>query len=318
MTNRQEALDEITAIAARHGLTPDEIVDALQPPSGDTAPTQRHKSSQVATIFGYIGGIFVFAGIAAFISMQWEVMGSAARIIVTLGSGFAAIVMALTALGDERYRRASTPLFLIAAALQPTGMLVTFHEYSTGGDPLHAVLATTTAMAAQYGAIFWKARRDSTLFITLFFMTGLFWTAFELLEVDGEWAAVVIGCSLLSVMYGIGKGPHAVVTPFWYFVGSVHLFAGSFEILEDSPMEVLYLAITCFMVYVSVVTRSRTLLLASTLAMLGYIGYFTSEHFANTLGWPIALIIFGLAMIGAGALAFRINRKYIHTNTSTS
>jgi hypothetical protein len=171
-------------------------------------------------------------------------------------------------------------------------------------------------MVAQYGAIFWKTRRDSALFVTLFFMTGLCWTAFELLNVDGEWAAVLIGCSLLCVSYGIGRGPHAVITPFWYFVGSVHLLAGSFDLLEGTPIEVLYLAIACFMIYVSVVTRSRALLLTSTLAMLGYIGYFTSEHFENVLGWPIALIIFGLAMIGAGALAFRINRKYLQTSTS--
>jgi len=41
----------------------------------------------------------------------------------------------------------------------------------------------------------------------------------------------------------------------------------------------------------SVKVKSRTLLLVSTFALLGYLGYFTNQYFADILGWPIALII---------------------------
>jgi len=52
-------------------------------------------------------------------------------------------------------------------------------------------------------------------------------------------------------------------------------------------------------------------LLVGTLAMLIYIGYYTAEHFANTVGWPIALVIIGIALIGLSALAVRLNNQYI-------
>jgi len=45
--------------------------------------------------------------------------------------------------------------------------------------------------------------------------------------------------------------------------------------------------------------------------MLIYIGYYTAEHFANTVGWPIALVIIGIALIGLSALAVRLNNQYI-------
>ena len=67
-------------------------------------------------------------------------------------------------------------------------------------------------------------------------------------------------------------------------------------------------------VYLSVTLHSRTLLFVATAAILAYTGWFTSEHFADSVGWPIALIIFGLLMIGLSALAFRIDRDYVRVS----
>jgi hypothetical protein len=56
-------------------------------------------------------------------------------------------------------------------------------------------------------------------------------------------------------------------------------------------------------------------LIVGTLSMLSYIGYYTAEHFANTVGWPIALVIVGIALIGVSSLAVRLNNKYIKSNS---
>ncbi len=313
MTSRQDALEQIRVIAQRHGLTPEEITAAIQAQAqgGQTGAT--NKSGLIAKLFSYIGGIFVFAGIGTFIAMQWEHMASPARVVITLGSGFAAFLMGLAAMRDERYRRAATPLFLIAAVLEPTGMMVVFHEYAANSDPLHQVLATTSALAVQFGAAFRKGRDSALLFFALLFATGLCWAVFDLMEMDGEWAAVAVGVSLLSIAYGIDKTPFAAITPFWYLAGSIHFFIGAFDVLEGTAVEVLYLGICCFMIYVSVVCRSRQLLVTSTAAMLFYIGYFTNENFADVVGWPIAMILLGLAMLGLGAMAFKINQKYLQS-----
>jgi hypothetical protein len=86
---------------------------------------------------------------------------------------------------------------------------------------------------------------------------------------------------------------------------------GFFDAVEDSPIEVLFLAVASGVVYVSVLLHSRTLLTVATLAILAYTGYFTSEHFADSIGWPISLVAFGLFMIGLSALALRIDRDYV-------
>jgi uncharacterized integral membrane protein len=43
---------------------------------------------------------------------------------------------------------------------------------------------------------------------------------------------------------------------------------------------------------------------------MGYIFKITSEYFASSLGWPLALIIAGFAIIGAAAGAISLRRKY--------
>lgn len=42
---------------------------------------------------------------------------------------------------------------------------------------------------------------------------------------------------------------------------------------------------------------------------MGYILKITSEYFADSLGWPLALMIAGFGMIGVGYLTVYIKRK---------
>ena len=72
--------------------------------------------SVVVSVLGFLGGTFVFAGIGVFVALQWDSMNSAARVIVTLGSGLSALVLALLSARDVRFGKATAPLLLVAAA----------------------------------------------------------------------------------------------------------------------------------------------------------------------------------------------------------
>ena len=130
-------------------------------------------------------------------------------------------------------------------------------------------------------------------------------------EINHNLIGTVIGTSLLCIAYALNNSRHAAIAPFWYFIGSVCLLGSVFDAVEHTPFELAYLGIVAFMIFLSTFVRSRTLLLVSTLAMLCYIGWFTEENFADTLGWPLALIIAGLALIGLGSMAVKLNNKYI-------
>ena len=88
-------------------------------------------------------------------------------------------------------------------------------------------------------------------------------------------------------------------------------FHGLFELVQRTAFELVFLAVACTGVFLSTYVRSRTLLFVCTIAILTYISYFTAEHFQDSLGWPLVLVVLGLAFISLSAIAMRINRRYI-------
>jgi hypothetical protein len=338
--DRAAALAEIARLARAHRLTLSDIASAtglgITTPEADAAveprpsilaspagvPNREAPSAPaggpasaprgvLVRALGFLGGTFVFAGVGVFIALQWDAMNTAARIIVTLGAGLAAFVLAALARRDPRFERAATPLYLTAAALEPVGMLVAFEEFGSGGDWRWAGLVTAAVMAIQFGLAFFVARRSTLLFVSVTFAMSALWTGLDLMDMDGGVMALTLGGTLVLSAIWADRQAHRDVTPPWYFVGAAAVLGGVFDLVESSPVEVIFVAAAASFVYLSVVVRSRTLLVVSILAILAYTGYFTAEHFADSIGWPLALVGFGLAMIGLSALAVRLDRRYV-------
>jgi len=308
MNSKQQALEKILKIANSNDLTVADIELAYKQVGG---AGNEHSSSLLSRILGYLGGTFVFAGLGIYMGLNWDVMNTAARIIITLGSGISAFIMAVVASGDERYSRVKTPLYLIAAALQPVGILVAIDEYSSGGDWHYAALLTAGIMVIQQAAVFWQKRDTTLLFTSLFFALWFFGVALDLVNADEEIIALILGISTLSLCIGLERTAYSGMTPFWYLAGSVMLLHGLFELVQHTAIELVFLAVSCGGVFLSTWVRSRTLLFVSTIAILAYISYFTHEHFQDSLGWPLVLILLGLIFIALSTIAMRINKRYI-------
>ncbi len=308
--NRQDALADIVTIARNNGLTAADISAALAV-AGSSADKTNSGSNMLKKIFGYIGGILILSGIGAFIGMFWDDMGSASRILVTLGLGFVVFIMGVASLNDERYRRAATPLFLIAAFLEPLGLMVMLEEFSSGGNVTQAVAFVSFLMLIQQGLIFWKKQVTVLALTSVFFFCAFFSALFKLIGMNYDFAGLIVSISLLCLTYRISRSPHAAIAPFWYFIGTFGLMFTAYDLLDDRNADILFLGLCAFTIYLSTAVRSRSILLIGTVSMLWYIGKFTAEHFANNVGWPIALILVGVLFLGIGSLAVRINNKYI-------
>jgi hypothetical protein len=308
VNSRDQALKRIAELAAEHGLGTDEILAAIDRKPADPA---RRSSNILARITAYLGGVFVLAGIAIFIGVQWDQFGSAARVLVTLGVGFTVFLFALATMKDDRFSGVTVPMLLIAALLQPTGIVVMINEYSRGGDPEHGLLFMCGVMLVQQLLTFLATKRTVLLFTSLFFGAAGLGTLGDILHVDFEVVCLALGIGLLLLAYAIDKTEHRVITPFWYFAGSVFFLYGAFDALEGSVIEILYFGIAAGVMYLGTVVRSRTLLFSSVIALMGFTGYFFRDSLANAFG----LIIMGFLLIGLSALAMTLNRKYIRSRS---
>jgi hypothetical protein len=302
---RDAALRQIAQLAIRHELDIDEIAAALH-----TGPTDRpaaRSTGVLARVLGYLGVILVLAGIALFVGMQWEQFTPAVRVLLTLGSGFAAYLFALATETDPRFARDTTPMLLVAALLQPTGIVVMLDEYSRGGKPEYGLLFMCITMFVQQFLTFLARRRTVLAFTSMFFGAAGFGVLCDILHVDFELVALALGIALTAVSYRLDRTVHRAITPFWYFAGSIFFLYGVFDVVDGTVFEIAFFGIAAAVMYLATVVRSRTLLFVSVIALTSFTGYYFRDSLANAFG----LIVLGLLLIGLSAFAMNLNRRYI-------
>ncbi|NOX26641.1 MAG: DUF2157 domain-containing protein [Gammaproteobacteria bacterium] len=363
VSDKPSALKKITQLMHRFDIASAEVETAFHA-SADSSVTidPRSKSDIAKTLFIYLGAIFILAGISAYVGMFWDSMGSAMRVLISLGVGYILFIVLISALHEKKYPRLILPLTLAPAFVMTSGWFVLIHEvFPQGNNWRTAVLAVLGVMALHQGALFSKYRITVLLFTTLFFVYGFMQVGLDRLGIPITYIAIVLGASLLLVGTKLEETSHRVLaepalliaicwlnaglfdfiagstSPNWaalivgvslmftayglqkteryprlaglgYFAGSIMLYSALFDLVYNTPLELLYLAATVSMLYVCVVLQSRLLLFTTVIAMLGFIGFYTAEHFANSLGWPVTLVLLGVIFLGVGTIAIKVRR----------
>ena len=306
--NREEALAEIVRIAKNHELKLNDIKSALNP----SIEQQTMESRQtVSTLLSTIGGILIFVGIYFFIAMQWNDINTFSRVLLTLGVGFCLFISAVSCDRVPGYGKAASPLYLMAALLQPVGLGIFFYEYSLMTNPIRCVLLISLMMLIQQGFTFFVTKRTELVVTSIIFGLLFFMAAFDLLFVPYRIAWLVISISLLCITWGINQSRYQAIAAPLFFIASLIFFIISFDILNSKPYELLFLGLSCFMIFLAILAHSRTLMINSTLAAIIYIGYFTAKHFPHTLGWPFTLILMGFILIFFSSMVIKLSRKYL-------
>lgn len=164
-------------------------------------------------------------------------------------------------------------------------------------------------VAVALGKTSQRVLTEPGLLIGIFWLNGGFFDQIAL-STSANWASLITGLCVMLTAYGLQKEAryHRLVG-LCYFIGSIIFYSGLFDLVQDTPVELLYLAVTAAILYACVVLQSRTLLLTTVIAMLAFIGYFSAEHFANSLGWPVTLVLIGVAFLGVGTIAIKVKRR---------
>jgi len=364
VTSKPDALKHITELMTTYEITPAEVETAFRTPAPvDTATTARSKGTIAKTLFGYLGAIFILAGVGTYVGMFWNSMGSFMRVAVTLGVGYAILIVLVSALHEKKYPRLVLPLTLACAFMMTSGWFVLIHEvFPHGHNWRAAALFVFGTMAVHMGAMFVKYRRTVLAFTTLFFIYSFLDVALDLLRVPtayiaivlgasvflvgtaiekthhrvlaapmlligagwlnsglfdrvafytaNNWAALVTGLCIMLTAYGMQKsGRYSRLAALGYFIGSIMAYTGLFDLVRNTSAELVFIAVTASVLYACVVLHSRALLLTTVIAMLGFIGYFSEKHFAHSLGWPVTLVLMGVAFLGIGTIAIRVKKR---------
>ena len=323
--NKEELLQELSTKISTGEISREEIMGrfGLVPAEQREVGEEKSKNStpfSVTKMLYVLGAAIVIVGIVIFVSQIWDDIGSFGRILVTLGLGFLITAIGSMLLKSKPEENIGTVFHFIGGMLIPGGAVVTLSELNVGSVSLWPVAIAFGVIFAFY-LLLNSVHKNAIL--TFFAIAN--GTAFVYLIVDAildapfyrdgdlyAYLTMIIGASYLLLGHAFREGWNKKLIGVLYFFGITGFLGAAFSQVFDSVLwQMFYFVIVIGGLSLSVYMRSRSILVISTLFLIAHVSYITSEYFADSLGWPIALVILGFVFIGLGYVSININKKYI-------
>ena len=327
MDPKQQSIEYVKSLGASKSISRQELLAAYDSGSGITPSYEKNHSNNIgiAEILYYIGGAIVFLGIIILVSEHWPELSFPARLLITLGGSIASYIVGVLFGTEQKFEGPSNAFFLISALVMPTGLYVVFQNagYNIGDSSTESLISGI--LFAVFMASYTVYRREIFALFSIIFGTLLFYTYTNYLVGQNvyfdsasffEYRTLLSGFCYLLLGYAFKNGKLGRLTGTLFgfgvlgFLGSA-LALGGFQPNQNAFWELVYPLLVFGFLYTSVFLKSKSLLTFSTIFLMAYILKLTSEYFSQGFGWPVALVIAGLAMIGVGYLSVSLNRKFI-------
>ena len=321
--NKEELLQELAAKISMGEISREDVMSHLSLSTvtqSEIVKEETSKNFSVTKMLYILGAAIVVVGIVIFVSQIWDDIGSFGRILVTLGLGFLITAIGSMLLKSRPEDKIGTIFHFIGGMLIPGGALVTLSELSTGVDHPWVVAITFGVIFAFY-LLLNSVHKNAIL--TFFAIAN--GTAFVYLIVNAivdepfyrhgdlyAYLTMIIGASYLLLGYAFRNGWNKQLVEILYFFGITGLLGAAFSRVFDSvPWQMFYFIVVMGGLYLSVYVKNSRILVMSTLFLIIHVSYITDKYFADSLGWPISLIMLGFVFIGLGYVSININKKYI-------
>jgi len=327
MATKEEVLQYIRMLAEQKVITKDELIEAYDSGSGIKQDIALTKKLGVTRILYYIGGAIVFLGISILLWQNWSTLGFGTKVLATLGSGIAAYFVGLLFSRDERTETADSAFYLISALVTPIGLWVVFDNAGFDASSYGSQSLISGIMLGTYLLSLFVFRKNVFTLFSILFGTWLFFSLTSWMvggaPYSNDWKfymyrVLVAGVAYMLMGYAFSKNERTPLSEFLYGFGILGFLGAALALGEWEPnqnvfWELIYPGLVFGALFLSVHIKNKAFLTWGTLFLMAYILKITSEYFSTGLGWPLALVIAGLAMIGVGYMSLSIKKKYLVT-----
>ncbi len=320
--NKEELLQQLAMRISTGEIRSEEVVSRLNlvPISADQPQMKKSTTFSATKILYVLGASIVVIGIIFFVAQIWNDIGSAGRISVTLGIGLLITLAGSVLLKSRPGESIGMVFHAIGGLLIPGGAMVTLSELSTGIDHPWVVAITFVIIFAFYLllnsvhknvvlTLFTIANGTASIYMIVnAIIQGSFYNNGDIYA----YLTMVIGASYLLFAHSFRGGWNDKLVGSLYLLGSAGFLGAAFsQIFDSTAWQILYVFIVLGGLFLSVKMKSGAILAMSTFALIAYVSYITSEYFADSIGWPVTLIILGFVFIGLGYASITINKRYI-------
>jgi len=327
MATKEEILQYVKTLAEQKIITKDELDLAYDSGSGIKEDIVLTKRLGISEILYYIGGAIVFLGIAILLAQNWSTLGFGTKVLATLGAGVATYFVGVLFSRDERTETAGSAFYLISALVIPMGLYVVFDNAGFDAGSYGSQSLISGILFGMYLMSYVVFRKNVFTLFSILFGTWLFFSLTSFMIGSGayfdswkfyEYRILAVGITYMLIGYAFSKNERVPLSNFLYGFGifgflSSALSLGGWEPNQNVFWELIYPGLIFGALFLSVHIRSKSFLTWGTLFLMAYILKITSEYFSSGLGWPLALVIAGLSMIGVGYMSLSLKRKYLAT-----
>jgi len=321
MATKEEALQYIKTLAEQKVISKEELDAAFN--SGNRIKTDivLTKKLGIAEILYYIGGAIVFLGISILLWQNWSMFGFGTKVLATLGSGIAAYFVGLLFSRDENTEAAGSAFHLIFGLVTPIGLWVVFDNAGFDASSYGSQsLISGIMLGACLLSLFVFRKNIFTLF-SILFSTWLFFSLTSWMIGRGsyfydwkfyQYRILVAAIAYILLGHAFSKNERAPLQGFLYGFGIFGFLGTAFMLgYKNIFWELIYPGLVFGTLFLSVHIKSKAFLTWGTLFLMAYILKITSRYFSSGLGWPLALVIAGLSMIGIGYMFLSLKKKYL-------
>jgi len=322
--DKQQLLSLIKEKAQEGTITLSEVKEQFKKNETHLDDTNADSStSKLSYVLYGIGALIALVGVLVLIVTYWEDIGFVGRIGVTLGIAFTTYISALCM--KEEHSVLSSVLLIVSAILAPIGIIVVLRNFNIEFN-VQTQMWSSLALAIIFCTAYSYTKRNIAILLSLLF-TG--WTYYTLIDtlfpVTGDiaaWTTCIVGIAYVSCAYllkeknidtDINIFNTQSIKNILYILGT-SMTLGSLLTLGGIFDLIIILPLFCAF-YLSLFIKSKIMLGLSALFLVIYIFKMTGIYFANSIGWPFALIIIGLLIIGIGYYSIYLSKKYIENKS---
>jgi hypothetical protein len=328
--NKQELLQELTEKVTNGVITQQEVSDALHietPIKTNTKQNRVLSHLSVSNMLYTLGGIIVIIGIVIFVNRIWADLFSFGRVFITLGMSFIFALFGSLLLHSKPKEMIGVIFHFIGGILMAIGVAVSIIELNLD-DNFWVIASAYMIVAIFYFLLTITYKNVLLTFFSIVYSTITVYLLVNAIIGDRymdmgsyywvddiyQFITIALGVIYLVLVLQFQKTWNNPLVGVLTLVGSTAILWASFtQVLESSSLlvELLYFGLLIAGGVLSIRMKSRIILVITTIFLIVHVSFITSKYFANSLGWPISLVLLGFVFIGLGYGSIQINKKYI-------
>lgn len=283
---------------------------------------QQTPSFRFTHILYYFGGLIAIGAMSLFMTLSWESLGGWGLLLIVLiyaGAGLWLTEFFLKRLNLKIPAGITATFVVVLTPLAVFGFQAGMGWWSGGHEyrDYHryidwswlfmelATLASGAVMLWRYRLPFLVMPVAATLWYMSMdlapFLFGEEYVAWELRKWVSLWFGLLI--ALLAFWVDI-RNQSSRDFAFWLYIFGVTAFWSGLSLMESESewSKLLYCMVNIAMIFTGAILGRRVFVVFGGLGVAGYLGYLAYEVFENSLLFPIALTLIGLAIVWLGIL----------------